>query len=309
MFNNPRLFYEELQKYSNSSIKRLFEYESKLSTIKNDFSNVFSIINFSILTDLLIEILTNNKNAFNDNIIKSDISILIEVITSKVTRITNSSSLFLCFVNELKEKYGIKKETGKSEFIEKVEELVKKKAPERLRNIKKELYTYIKDKSFKIKKEYQDDINEQYNKLLLINNPDFTDLDKSLDKAKLFGEFYDEIKNNPEKYQDNLEELKEKCMEENVHYLFEYYAEKLLNKEEFNSCTKDYILNNLLLPFMINNINMNNEEDMKIIYNIPNNYGFDTVKKYYNTFLIYYLESKKELKYSQEKIMKKKFVN
>ena len=91
MFNNPRLFYEELQKYSNSSIKRLFEYESKLSTIKNDFSNVFSIINFSIFTDLLIEILTNNKNAFNDNIIKSDISILIEVITSKVTRITNSS--------------------------------------------------------------------------------------------------------------------------------------------------------------------------------------------------------------------------
>lgn len=301
MFNNSRLFYEELQKYSNSSIKRLFEYESKLSTIKNDFSNVFSIINFSILTDLLIEILTNNKNAFNDNIIKSDISILIEVITSKVTRITNSSSLFLCCVNELKEKYGIKKETGKSDFIEKVEELVKKKAPERLRNIKKELYTYIKDKSFKIKKEYLDDINEQYNKLLLINNPDFTDLDKSLDKAKLFGEFYDEIKNNPEKYQDNLEELKEKCMEENVHYFFEYYAEKLLNKEEFNSCTKDYILNNLLLPFMINNINMNNKEDMKIIYNIPNNYGFDPVEKYYNTFLGYYLESKKELKYSQEK--------
>ena len=127
MFNNPRLFYEELQKYSNSNIKRLFEYESKLSTIKNDFSNVFSIINFSILTDLLIEILTNNKNAFNDNIIKSDISILIEVITSKVTRITNSSSLFLCFVNELKEKYGIKKETGKSEYILKVEKLVKKK--------------------------------------------------------------------------------------------------------------------------------------------------------------------------------------
>lgn len=98
-----------------------------------------------------------------------------------------------------------------------------------------------------------------------------------------------------------MEELKEKCMEENVHYFFEYYAEKLLNKEEFNSCTKDYILNNLLLPFMINNINMNNEEDMKIIYNIPNNYGFDPVEKYYNTFLGYYLESKKELKYSQEK--------
>ena len=301
LFNNPRLFYEELQKYNNSNIKRLFEYESQLTTVKNDFSNVFSIINFSIFTDLLIEILTNNKNAFNDNIIKSDISILIEVITSKVTRMTNSNSLFLCFVNELKEKYEIKKETGKSEFIKKVEELVKIKAPERLKNIKKELYTYIKDKSFKIKKEYQDDINKQYNNLLLKNNPDFTDLDKSLDKAKIFGEFYDEIKNNPEKYQDNLEELKKKCMEENVHYFFEYYAEKLKKKEEFNSCTKDYILNNLLLPFMINDIDINNEEDMKIIYNIPNNYGFVPVKKYYDTFLGFYFESKKELKYPQEK--------
>ena len=301
MFNNPNLFYDELQKYNNSNIKRLFEYESKLSTVKNDFNNIFSIINFSILTDLLIEILTNNKNAYNDNIIKSDISILIEVITSKVTRITNSSSLFLCFVNELKEKYEIKKETQKSEFIEKIEELVKKNAPKRLISIKKELYTYIKDKSFKIIKEYQDDIREQYNELVKKNSQDFTELDKFLDKAKIFGEFFNEIKSNPEKYQNNLVKLKEKCMDENVHYFFEYYAEKLLQKEEFNSCTKDYILNNILLPFMINEINLNNEEDMKIICNIPNNYGFEPVDKYYNTFLGYYLESKKELKYSKEK--------
>ena len=36
-----------------------------------------------------------NENAFKDDIIKSDISILVDTITLKITRITNSSSLFL----------------------------------------------------------------------------------------------------------------------------------------------------------------------------------------------------------------------
>ena len=79
-FNEPSLFYEELQKYNNSNIRRLFNYESRLLTLKNNFNNSFSIINFSILTELLIEILTKDKHAFEDDIIKSDISILIEVI-------------------------------------------------------------------------------------------------------------------------------------------------------------------------------------------------------------------------------------
>ena len=51
-------------------------------------------------------------------------------------------------------------------------------------------------------------------------------------------------------------------MEENIHYFFEYYSEKLLKKEEYQSCTKDYILNNLILPFKIIEIDLNN--NMKI---------------------------------------------
>ena len=162
--------------------------------------------------------------------------------------------------------------------------------------------------SFKIIKEYKDDIKEQYNELVKNNSQDFTELDKFMDKIEFFEEFFNEIKNNPEKYQNNLVELKEKYQNENVQYFFEYYAEKLLKKEEFNLCTKNYIINNILLPFQINEIDLNNEEDMKIIFNIPYNYGFEPVDKYYNTFLGYYLESKKELKYTKEKNYEKEIL-
>lgn len=309
LFNDHNLFYEELQRYNNSNIRRLFNYESRLLTLKNNFNNSFSIINFSILTELLIEILTKDKHAFKDDIIKSDISILIEVITSKETRITNSNSLFLCFVNELKEKYQTKKETLNSKFIEKINELVNIKAPEKLDKIKKELYTFIKDKTFQIINEYKNDIRDKFQSRINEDSEDFSDIDKFIEKVKIFREFYDEIQNNQKTYQENLVELKKKCMEENVHYFFEYYSEKLLKKDGYQSCTKDYILNNLLLPFKIIEINLNNIEDRHIIYNIPDNYAFEPIDKYYNTFLGCYLANKEELNYKNGKNYKKEIVN
>ena len=308
-FNEPSQFYEELQKYNNSNIRRLFNYESRLLTLKNNFNNSFSIINFSILTELLIEIMTNDVQAFKDDIIKSDISILIEVITSKVARITNSSSLFLYFVNELKEKYRIKKETGKSILIEKINELVNIKAPEKLGKIKKELYTYIKDMAFQIKDEYKNDIKDKFQSLSDENSEDYYEVGELIEKVKYFREFYDELQDNQKTYQENLEELKKKCMEENAHYLFDYYSEKLLKKDGYQSCTKDYILNNILLPFKINEIDLNNIEDRHIIYNIPDNYAFEPIDKYYNTFLGCYMAIKKELNYQNGKNYKKEIAD
>ena len=308
-FNEPSQFYEELQKYNNSNIRRLFNYESRLLTLKNNFNNSFSIINFSILTELLIDIMTKDAQAFKDDIIKSDISILIEVITSKITRITNSSSLFLCFVNELKEKYQIKKETGKSKLIEKINELVNIKAPEKLGKIKKELYTYIKDKAFQIKDEYKDDIKDKFQSLSDENPEDYSEIGDLIEKVKYFREFYDELQENQKTYQENLVELKKKCMEENAHYLFDYYSEKLLKKDGYQSCTKDYILNNLLLPFKIIEIDLNNIEDRHIIYNIPDNYAFEPIDKYYNTFLGCYMAIKEEINYQNRKNYKKEIAD
>ena len=69
MFSEPNLFYEELQKYANSNIGELFNNINRLNAIRNDFNNSFSIINFSILTDLLINILNNEKNAYDEDIL------------------------------------------------------------------------------------------------------------------------------------------------------------------------------------------------------------------------------------------------
>ena len=297
MFTEPNIFYEELQKYSNSNIRKLFDSEYKLKELKNDFNNGFSIINFSILTDLLINILTNRKNEYNDSIVKTDISILIETITSKVLRITNSSSLFLCFVNELKEKYKIKYSIEKNEFISNIKPLFKQKAEKKMQTIKKELFTYIRDTTFLIWKEYREDINEEFKKMEKENSQDFDKLDQNLNKIKDIRDFYDEIKNNQELYENNLEELEKKCMNTTIKCFFEYYAEKLLKEEIYKSCTKDYILENIILPFKINKIELTNDEEINIIYSIPDNYRFYPEKRFYHTFLGYYLEIKKELKY------------
>ena len=265
------------------------------------------IINFSILTDLLIKILNNVKKAYEDDIIKTDLSILVEIITSKVKRITNSSSLFLCFVNELKEKYQIKIDTEKSEFIKKINKLFKEKAKEKLEIIKNGIFVYIKNTSLLIINKYQNDIKNEYKKLQKDDSSDYSKLYEFLNKTKFFNEFYNEIKDKPEIYQSNIMELKRKCMDKNVYYFFEYYSEKLLKRVMYNSCTKEYILNNILLPFAINEIGKS-DEDMYIIYNIPDSYDFMPVSKYNNDFLGYYLEAKKELNHAKEKITKMKFM-
>ena len=297
MFTEPNIFYEELQKYNNSNIRILFDSEYKLKELKNDFNNGFSIINFSILTDLLINILTNRKDEYNDSIVKTDISILIETITSKVLRITNSSSLFLCFVNELKEKYKIKYSSEKNEFISNIKPLFKQKAEKKMQTIKKELFTHIRNTTLLIMNKYKEDINEEYKKTLKENSQDFDKLDQKLNKIKDIRDFYNEIKNKQELYENNLEELEKKCMDTKIKYFFEYYAEKLLKEEIYKSCTKDYILENIILPFKINKIELNNDEEINIIYSIPDNYRFYPEKRFYHTFLGYYLEIKKELKY------------
>ena len=209
MFNEPNLFFEELQKYTNSRKSDLFNYNKRLSLIKNDFNNSFSIINFSILKDLLIKILGIKKNAYEDDIIKSDISIIVEVITSKVKRITKSITLFLCFVNELREKYKIKLEYEKSEFIKKVNSMFKEKekAKEKYENIKRELFQHIKDIASLIIKEYNLDIKNEYKRLEKVDSSDYSKIDELFSKIKLFGAIYKEIKDNQEKYKNNLKKI------------------------------------------------------------------------------------------------------
>ena len=189
-----------------------------------------------------------------------------------------------------------------------MKKIFNEKAQEKLENIQKELFVYIRDTAFKIKNEYKDHIMNTFNKLEENKANDYSVIDTSLAKIKLFGKFYEEINNNEEKYQNDLVALKEKCMDKNVYYFYEYYSKELLKQEQFNSCTEDYIINNILLPFQIIEIKLNNDDEINIIYNIPNNYGFEPINKYNNTFLGCYLDSKKELNYTKGKNYEKEIL-
>ena len=65
-------------------------------------------------------------------------------------------------------------------------------------------------------------------------------------------------------------------MELNIYSCFEYYSKILLeNNSEYKECTGQYILENILLPFKINDIDLNKDEEIKIVYNIPSDFLFE----------------------------------
>lgn len=300
LFDNPSLFYKQLQSYSHTHIRLLIDDKQSLKELKNNFNNSFLLTNFSILTDLLLEILKSEKNAYKENIIKSDISILIETITSKATRITNSNTLFYCFINELKEKFNIKKEIVNSEFIKKMNESFKVKANEKLLTIKSEIFEHILKFAIKIIFQYNREIEDELPNAEKTKN--YSKIDNLLVEKNKISKFYNEIKNNKELYKDDLIKIRNKSMELNIYSCFEYYSKILLeNNSEYKECTGQYILENILLPFKINDIDLNKDEEIKIVYNIPSDFLFEPKDKYYNTFLGKYIEIKEELKYVQQR--------
>ena len=274
LFDNPSLFYKQLQSYSHTHIRLLIDDKQSLKELKNNFNNSFLLTNFSILTDLLLEILKSEKNAYKENIIKSDISILIETITSKATRITNSNTLFYCFINELKEKFNIKKEIVNSEFIKKMNESFKVKANEKLLRIKSEIFEHILKFASKIILQYNREIEDELPNAEKTKN--YSKIDNLLVEKNKISKFYNEIKNNKELYKDDLIKIRNKSMELNIYSCFEYYSKILLeNNSEYKECTSQYILENILLPFKINDIDLNKDEEIKIVYNIPSDFLFE----------------------------------
>jgi hypothetical protein len=300
LFDNSQNFYQVLQKYSNSQIAFLLDSEYNLDDIKLDFKNSFAINGFSVLTDLLIKILEKEKNAFHDKTIKSDISILVDIIAFKVSRISKTSSMFLCSINELEMKYG-KFTLNSTEFIDKMNTKFKLEAKDKFDSIKKQMYKYILSVSSKIKCRFDEDLKRQYNLGKLTG--DYSGLEKLGDESSIFSKFYLEITNNRELYENNVDQLALKCKEPAVYSFFNNYALSLISSsnEIYVGSTKEYILENILLPFKINDIDINNLENIKIIYNIPPDYRLVPKHNYKNTFLGHYLEMKEELDYVKQR--------
>ena len=296
LFNDDNLFYQELYSYCNSIIKEISESKMKIENLKIKFNNSFAIIKFSILTDLLIDIMQTIDQAYMDNIIKSDISILVDIISLKTERIINSSTLFLCFINELKNKY--KKETEDNQFVKDMNIYFNQKAKEKLKHIKVKIYEHIVQVALDIMHKYQNDIDTKIENADKTN--DYSEIQKILDQKKIVRTFREDIQNNSEIYENDINKLKEKCFDEKILPCFMYYSQKLSESKKYGSCKKEDILNNIILPFQINEINTENDDDIKIVCNIPDSCQIEPKKNISDTFLGYYLNAKKELDYTKQ---------
>ena len=96
--------------------------------------------------------------------------------------------------------------------------------------------------------DYQDKI-EDFEKKQIYDDPK---LDEILRKKGNISSFYNDIKNNREKLRDNLIELKNKCMEKEIYPFFEEYAQILIDRNsDYKTCTKNYVLEYMVLPFKI----------------------------------------------------------
>lgn len=302
LFDDDSLYYQQLRSYSNGCIETLLKAAYYLDNIKIKFTSSFNIINFSILTDLLIKILETDKKAYKDSIIKADISILIDILTSKAVRITNSHSLFSCFVNELKCKYkGCDKYIKETEFIKKMNDTFIKEGMEKYKSFKNSIYKHIKNISNKILFNYKNDILSESEKIKNSEKPDYSKFDDISIKKTSFQKFVDDdLIKNEKIYKSDLLILKKKCLEEENKSSFEYYAKVLLEKNLNFDCTEQYLLETSILPFDFINIDINNDENKKIIYNIPKHYSFiPEGKRYYDSIFGQYLEIKKEINYTK----------
>ena len=101
LFDNTQKYYEDLFQYFSFHLSRFFS-RKKIFLIK--FQSSFAIIYFSFLTDLLLHILNNNKQAYLDDIIKFDITALTEILIGKSKKLIYSDTFFLNCENELIEK-------------------------------------------------------------------------------------------------------------------------------------------------------------------------------------------------------------
>ena len=300
LFDKEQKYYEDLYDYFIFHLNKFLENE-KREIFKFDSS--FTTIYFSILTDLLLEIIENNAKALLDDIIKFDITIICEIFAEKNKRLIYSHSFFLICVNELKEQYNkyIKiNHLNKNDFIIKMDKYYKEKAEQKLNKVKGDLYTYIHRGFY----DYYTFVTTKD-----IKNMNEIELDNHEKNCKSIKLKYEEYKNNS-KLSYDFDELKSFCLNEEVKKYFIEYSKILSNKLYDNENEYENVLNNFVLPLNILDIELN-DENLRIIYNIkydeeidPSEYNFIE-----DTFYIQFLKIKKEIDYAKTNNYENEIIN
>ena len=302
LWESNKDFYVNLFEYSNFYLKKLLNFEKpKLNYLPKSSFAINGLLN---LLNFILNILQNYKEAYKNDKIKFLINILCEILTGKSKKIINNVIFYQASIFELKNEF---KELNYNEhkIIKKINEIFKEKALKKIERVKNDLFDYIIHiydvSTFNLTENINDEINK-YSKI--INNKSIEEKNKILEIIDELGNKKKDIKNTFLKFKQikknykNSNELIDNCIKKEK--IFNYFKEfssyyyKKLNK----SIEEKYILNNILLPSGIFNIDLTNQEDLNIIYDIEYNkkYEFDdNFIEIENTFYEKYLKIKEEI--------------
>ena len=289
LFDNHYEYYMDLYYYFNYHISLFFE--SKSRTLIKFKSSPFATINFSLLTDLLLEIIEQDSEALLQDIIKFDITAIVELFAEKNERLIYSDSFLLMSVNELVEKYN-KISLKKNDFIKKMDEYYKIKASKTLNKVKSNLYNFL-NVGFLFCKQYF--LNKDTKNMKSVD-----ELDKHSKNCNSIKQLYTQFKGDI-KLKTDFQQLKSFFLKNDIQNYFIEYSQYLSKNIFFNECEYQNILENYLLPLNILEIELN-DENSRIIANMEyseidtrddNNFGY--------TFYQKFLQKKKEISFASMK--------
>ena len=307
LFDEPLQYYNDLKNYFNFKFEHYCNpTESKTDKIRSLIKSNISVYYFSILLDLLLEILEKNPNAHNDNIIKFNITMICELFREKNERLFSSNSYFYCCVNELMEKYKIDKLPEKNTFRKNYFEICKNKASTTLAEVKTNLVKYIKENL----DSYCQILSEEWKnkKCTIQGDEDQKACEKIQEKYKKIRKL---ISSNENNYFTSEEELKKWCEKNAIDIYLDEYAGYLTEKKCFSKITdkiewKKHLKENCLLPYGILKIDGENEENIYILsaikYDKNVNYSEDSYDG--KTFYEQYIIIKEELNYLNQRCYK-----
>ena len=306
LFDEPLEFYNDLKNYFDFGLEYLcFPSKTKVDRMKRLIQSNFSVYYFSILLDVLIEILERDPSAHKDDIIKFDITMICEFFRQKNERLFSNHSFFHCCVNELMKKYKVTL-PGNNAFRKKYLELCRKKSSDTLQKVKNNLCDYILTnldnycqiiyKEWKTKNIYiqNEDDEEECKKIH----------DKYIKMEKL-------ISSDKDNYFNSEQDLKEWCEKTEISEYLNEYAEYLTQKKYFVNQSdkvewKKHVYENCLLPSGILSIDEENEENIYVISSIDYDDKINYSEESYDgqTFFEQYKMAKEELNYLNQKCYK-----
>ena len=284
LWDSNEELYKNLKKYLYDKLIYVTALEGENLKPRSSFvmNGILCLIN------ILIFILEKEENAYRNDKIKFDINILVELISGKDEPILNDKYFYRQSIEELENEYNIIFNEKNNEEIIRLNEIIKDNGLQKINTVKNNLknniaqifmlsYSEMNNYISNIKnfKDYEEkEINLNNVKIALY---EFLEYKKTLDQTE---DFINKCKNNKE-----------------IMNILNYYIEHLIKSDNiFLKRDSNYIIENIVFQEGIFEIDLNNQENLNIIYDIDcSKYIInETFREYEKIFYYQYLKLKKE---------------